>query len=237
MNMNFTIKDLAQDKLDDVKLKCINCSFWVDAGKPDLLTDVNISISIWEFLRSKFFELRSLRNKKKFLNFISASGGIIKAAFSSKKCIGILVAGRYYLFPKLKLFRFYPPDTNSVFLGCLFVLPEYRNLGVGKKLLISLEKDLIKNKISAIETVGKRLNEDMDIEDYVNSPIIPVKFLIKNGFYIKENAEIYPLLRLDLSTISIAKEFLQSRFALKNIVLKRAIKTPVNFRDHPETRN
>ncbi|MBM3706602.1 MAG: GNAT family N-acetyltransferase [Actinobacteria bacterium] len=231
MNLNFTIKDLTCEKVDSISLKCLNCTFWTDANNLNLLDDVNTGVTLWELLRNKFFELKSSRNKKKFLYFFSANGGTVKAAFSSKKCIGILVAGRYYLFPKLKLFSFYPPDTDSIFLGCLFVLPEYRNLGVGKRLLISLEKDLIKNKVGAIETVGKRLNDDMDIEDYVSSPIIPVKFLIKNGFYIKQNARTYPLLRLDLSAISIAKEFLQARFALKNIALKRAIKTPVNFRE------
>ncbi len=32
------------------------------------------------------------------------------------------------------------------FLDVYHVLPEYRNLGVGKKLLIALEKDLIEEK-------------------------------------------------------------------------------------------
>jgi len=110
-------------------------------------------------------------------------------------------------------------------------LPEYRNLGVGKKLLMSLEKELIKNNISAIETVAKRFNDDMDIEEYVNSPVIPVKFLIKNGFYVKKNDELYPLLRLDLSAISMVKDFIKTRFAFRNVLSERVEKSPVNFKN------
>ena len=104
-------------------------------------------------------------------------------------------------------------------------MPESRNLGVGKKLLMSIEKDLIKDKIGSIESIGKRLNDDMDIEEYINSPIIPVKFLIKNGFYIKKNDNLFPLLRLDLN--SIAKVFLEGRLFLKNLVPERVVRAPV----------
>jgi ribosomal protein S18 acetylase RimI-like enzyme len=231
VNLNFTIKDLTADKLDSVKLKCSNCSFWTDSSKLSFFDNLNISLTLRELIKSWFFELRSLSGKKRFLPFFIENGGLVKAAYSSKKCIGLLLAGKYYLFPKLKLFNFYPPDPNSIFLGCIYVLPEYRSLGVGKKLLMSLEKDLIKNNICAIETVAKRFNDDMDIEEYVNSPIIPIKFLIKNGFYVKKNDELYPLLRLDLSAISMVKDFLRSKFAFRNILSERVEKSPVNFKN------
>lgn len=231
VNLNFTIKDLTVDKLDEVKLKCSNCSFWTDNSKLSFFDNINISLTLWELLKSRFFELRSQKNKKKFLPFFIENGGTAKAAYSSKKCIGLLLAGKYYLFPKLKLFNFYPPDPSSIFLGCIYVLPEYRNLGVGKKLLLSLEKDLIKNNTGAIEAVAKRLNDDIDIDDYINSPVIPIKFLIKNGFYIKKNEEVYPLLRLDLSAISMVKGFLKAKFALKNVLAERVEKSPVNFKN------
>ena len=125
------------------------------------------------------------------------------------------MAGKYYLFPRLKFYKIFPPDSESIFLGCLYVLPEYRNLGAGKKLLMSLEKDLIVSRVNSIESIGKRLNDDMDIDEYINSPIIPVKFLIKNGFYIKKNDELFPLFRLDLSALSLVKGFLKDRFDLK----------------------
>jgi hypothetical protein len=231
MNLNFTIKNISSDQLETIKFKCASCTFWLDRGSSGINGDVTQSINIWELLKSKFFGIRNLNNKNNnYINSFSRSGGIIKAAFSNKKCIGILMAGKYYLFPRLKLYKIFPPDSESMFLGCLYVLPEYRNLGAGKKLLMSLEKDLIVSSINSIESIGKRLSDDTDIDDYINSPIIPVKFLVKNGFYIKKNDEFFPLFKLDLSALSLVRGFLKDRFDLKNLVLKRAVKSPATIR-------
>jgi ribosomal protein S18 acetylase RimI-like enzyme len=231
MNLNFTIKNISGDQLEAVKLKCANCTFWLDRGSLGLNDGTIKSINIWELLKSKFFGIRNLNNAgNNYINSFSRSGGIIKAAFSNQKCIGILMAGKYYLFPRLKLYKIFPPDSESMFLGCLYVLPEYRNLGAGKKLLMSLEKDLIVSQVNSIESMGKRLSDDMDIDEYINSPIIPVKFLIKNGFYIKKNDELFPLFRIDLSALSLVKGFLRGRFDLKNLALKRAVKSPATIR-------
>ena len=231
MNLNFTIKNISGFQLEDTKFKCTNCAFWLNQGSSVLNNGATKSINIWELLKCKFFEVRNLKNKNnRFIDSFSRSGGIIKAAYSNKKCIGILMAGKYYLFPRLKLYKIFPPDSESIFLGCLYVLPEYRNLGAGKKLLMSLEKDLIISRVNSIESLGKRLNDDMDVEEYINSPIIPVKFLIKNGFYIKKNDELFPLFRIDLSALSLVKGFLKGKFALKNLALERAVKSPATIR-------
>jgi ribosomal protein S18 acetylase RimI-like enzyme len=37
----------------------------------------------------------------------------------------------------------FPPDPDSTFLGCIYVEPEMRGMGVEKRLLIELEKDLL----------------------------------------------------------------------------------------------
>jgi ribosomal protein S18 acetylase RimI-like enzyme len=231
MDLNFTIKNISGDQLETIKFNCANCTFWLDRGSFGLNGGITKSINIWELLKSKFFGIRNLDNKNNnYIHSFSRSGGIIKAAFSNKKCIGILMAGKYYLFPRLKLYKIFPPDSESMFLGCLYILPEYRNLGAGKKLLMSLEKDLIVSHVNSIESIGKRLSDDMDIDEYINSPIIPVKFLIKNGFYIKKNDELFPLFRIDLSALSLVKGFLKGSFDLKNLVLKRAVKSPATIR-------
>ena len=46
-----------------------------------------------------------------------------------------------------------------------------------------------------------------------------------NGFYIKKNEGIFPLLRLDLN--SIVKQYLEEKVLIKNISLERGVKTPV----------
>ena len=133
MNLNFTIKNISGDQLEHIKFKCLNCEFWLSQGSSGFYDEISKSANIWELLKSKYFEIRNLKNKNnRFIDSFSRSGGIIKASFSNNKCIGILMAGKYYLFPRLKVYNIFPPDSESIFLGCLYVLPEYRNLGVGK---------------------------------------------------------------------------------------------------------
>lgn len=229
MNLNFNIKDLNFADLQKIKFKCVNCSFWLDNNK-NLFDDITGTPSITSLLKTKFIELKSNKNRDNFLTFFIKNGGRIKGAFSRKRCIGLLIAGKYYLFPKLKLFDIYPPDKDSIFLGCIYIVPEYRNIGAGKRLIIELEKDLIEEKINAIESVGKRMDDDIDIDEYINNPIIPVKFLIKNGFYIKKNNERFPLLRLELSSISMEEDPFSRKISLKNVAVENVIKDPAIFK-------
>ena len=228
MNLNCSIKNLDFNQLEKINIKCMRCNFWFGNSRSNfssLIEDFYKSGTFLDLFKSKIFELKSGRSKREFIYSFKRNGGIVKAAFNGKKCIGLLLAGKYYLFPKLKLFNIYPPDNNSIFLGCIHIVSEYRNFGMGKKLLMSLEKDLIEAGVESIEVIGKRLTDDIDEDEYENNPIIPVKFLIKNGFYIKKNDEFFPLLRLDLNTI--VKEFLKEKLLIKNFVLERGVKTPV----------
>jgi len=226
MNLSFKVKDLNIEQLEKTKIKCVDCKFWFNNGKANLLQDFYRSRNIWELIKSKIFEIKNRNNEGKDIFCFIKNGGIIKGAFDGRKCVGAILAGKYYNFPKLKSFDVFPPDNDSIFLGCIYIAPEYRNLGVGKKLLIELEKDLIKEKIKSIEAIGKRLNDDTSELEYYNSPLIPVKFLIKNGFYIKKNNEFFPLLRLDLKSIIISDLF-KGKLSLENIRLKKEFGSPV----------
>ena len=156
-------------------------------------------------------------------------GGIVKGAFKNRKCIGILIAGDYTIFPKLQSFRVFPPGPDSTFLGCIYVEPDERRSGVEKRLLVELEKYLLIKNIAAIETIGKRLDDDIDEEEFENSPLVSFKFLINNGFYLKKNDEQYPLLRLDLK--SIARGFSREELSLEKVAYKKTVRNPVIIRE------
>ncbi len=88
-------------------------------ARSSILEDITTTPSLLGFIKSKFTELRNVDSRNRFLPFILSNGGKVKAAYSNKKCIGLLIAGSYYLFPKLKSFHIYPPDNDSIFLGCI----------------------------------------------------------------------------------------------------------------------
>jgi hypothetical protein len=228
MSPRVIIWDLFNDKIGKLDIRCVNCSFWFDCDSESLLEAIsslkNIS-EIIDLLKRKLFEKNYNKTSQEKLAVFQNKGGIVKGAFKGKKCIGILFAGDYLLFPKLKSFKVFPPDKKSIFLGCIYVVPDQRDLGIEKRLLIELEKDLLKKKVDSIETIAKRPNDDIGEDEFEKSPLISFKFLINNGFYLRKNDEYYPLLRMDLH--SIAKDFVKEELTLEKIAYKKAVRNPV----------
>jgi len=228
MSIKMVIRDLFADKVEKLDIKCAKCDFWFDYNSKSLLKDIssvkNIS-EIKDLLKRKLFEKDYSKATQKKLAVFQDKGGMVKGAFKERKCIGIIFAGDYSLFPKLKSFEVFPPDPKSIFLGCIYVKPAHRKLGIEKRLLIELEKDLLKKKVASIETIAKRLNDEIDEDKFENSPLISFKFLINNGFYLKKNDECYPLLRLDLQ--SIARDFVKEEPAIEKLAYKKTARSPV----------
>jgi GNAT superfamily N-acetyltransferase len=228
MDLNLIIKDLSCKQLEKVKFRCIECNYWFDCDKTNFFKDLSEVRSFRElggFLKGKLFEGKTRRKSRNKIISFKENGGRIKTAFIGGKCIGLILAGNYYLFPRLKDFNVFPPDFESIFLGCIHVVLEYRGMGVGKRLLVEIEKELLKEKVKSIESIGKRLNDDIDEEQYWNSPLIPFKFLMNNGFYLKKNDTLFPLLRLDLK--SIAVDFAENRTILGKMALEEEIRSPI----------
>ena len=228
MSTKLIIRDLFADKIEKLDIKCVNCDFWFDYNNESLLkaiSNVKSISGVKELLQSKLFEKDYSKASRRKLAVFKNNGGIVKGAFKERKCAGILFAGNYSLFPKLKSFKVFPPDPKSIFLGCIYVEPAQRGLGIEKRLLIELEKDLLKKKAVSIETIAKRLNDDIDEDEFENSPLISFKFLINNGFYLKKNNEHHPLLRLDLQ--SIAKDFAIEELILEKLAYKKTARSPV----------
>lgn len=228
MSTKVNIRDLFAGKIEKLDIKCIECDYWFDYNGRSFLEDIsNIkSISgVKDLLQSKLFNKNYWKTSRKKLVVFQNNGGIVKGAFKERRCVGILFAGNYNLFPKLRSFKVFPPDPKSIFLGCIYVKPTLKELGIEKRLLIELEKDLLKKKVNSIETIAKRLNDDIEEDEFENSPLISFKFLINNGFYLKKNDEHYPLLRLDLK--SIARDFVKEELTLEKLAYKKAARSPV----------
>ena len=228
MSIKVIIRDLFADKIEKLDIKCVKCDFWFDYNSESLLKailNVKRISEVKELLQSKLFEKNYSKASQKKLAVFQNNGGIVKGAFKERKCVGILFAGNYSLFPKLKSFRVFPTDPKSIFLGCIYVEPAQKGSGIEKRLLMELEKDLLKKKAVSIETIAKRLNDGIDEDEFENSPLISFKFLINNGFYLKKNDEHHPLLRLDLQ--SIVNNFAIEDLILEKLAYKKVARNPV----------
>ncbi len=227
MDLNLKIKDLSYKQLETIQIRCLECDYWFDYGRINFLKELIQVRSFYEFkglLKGKLFEKSSGKKDRRKIVAFKMHGGRVKAAFVDKRCIGVILAGNYHLFPRLRSFNVFPPDFESVFLGCIYVVPEYQGMKVGKRLLIEMEKELIKEKAKSIESIGKRFNDDLDEDEYVNSPLIPFKFLINNGFQLKKNDPLFPLLRLDLKSIVV--DFAEERVLVGKTAMEKEAGAP-----------
>jgi ribosomal protein S18 acetylase RimI-like enzyme len=232
MRVKVRIRDISAEKLEEISVKCADCSFWFGNDDRSLLREILEIKSLLDFkslLRFKFRERIYKKTGAKKLGIFIDNGGIVKGAFKNRYCVGILCAGSCNLFPRLRSFKVYPPDPRSIFLGCIYVEPSHRGQGIKKRLLIELEKDLIRKKAYSIETIGKRPDDDIAEEEFENSPLLSFKFLINNGFYLKKNDRLFPLLRLDLK--SIARDFTAEESVIKKVAYKRAVRSPVIMKE------
>jgi len=232
MDLNIKLKNIGYSDCLKLKIKCQGCDYWFKCDKSGFAGKLGESFKLPFFLKSKLFEFKSKNNKSISFGPFIKSGGQIKIAYLNKDEIkGLIVYGDYYLFPKLKEFKVYPPDSSSVFLACMFVEPQYQDFGVGERLLLSVEKDMLNKGKKSLESVAKRQNDDISEAEYENLHLISFKFLINNGFFIKKNDEYFPLLRLDLSTIETVLSKEQSLFARLFAKKELSRSTFVNAKD------
>ena len=86
-----------------------------------------------------------------------------------------------------------PVSRDAVLLATLAVDPAYEGQGIGRVLLQSMARDLIKRKVRAVEVFADRVWTRRDCH-------VPVAFLEASGFQVVREHPRFPLLRMDLRT-------------------------------------
>jgi GNAT superfamily N-acetyltransferase len=87
-----------------------------------------------------------------------------------------------------------PVSRDAVLLATLAVDPAFEGQGIGRVLLQSMARDLIKRKVRAIEVFADRVWMGRHCH-------VPVAFLEASGFQVVREHPRYPLLRMDLRTV------------------------------------
>jgi len=87
-----------------------------------------------------------------------------------------------------------PVSRDAVLLATLSVSPRFEGQGIGRVLLQSMARDLIKRKVRAVEAFADRVWTGRNCH-------IPIDFLEACGFQVVREHPRYPLLRMDLRTV------------------------------------
>lgn len=173
------IVPLSLANIDDLPSMCRGCTYWVTAEK----------------LPPKCGTPDDPAAKEDWVDSTTSSWGECgDLLYVESDLVAHAIYGPATAFPQTTHFAAGPVSADAVFLSCLLVRDDVRRHGVAKTLLQAVEKSLFTRHAKAIEAFAR--NPGLD----EISALGPVDFYLKNGFYVKHDHPLYPLVRLDLKT-------------------------------------
>jgi GNAT superfamily N-acetyltransferase len=135
------------------------------------------------------------------------------------RVIGFIKYAPPGFFPQAKHFPAAPPSDDAVFIACLHVVDDARHLGLGKLLLHACLRDLLLR--------GERAVESYAFDGRVAElPVVSLQFLIQQGFEIVRPHREFPLLRLNLKSVSTVTENVEAVLETLNIPLRVPKRAP-----------
>ena len=180
--MGRRLTPLTLDNLPDLPKRCRSCVFWEldpvsgeaasKAGKPELEKEAWISAVLLEW------------------------GSCGRVAYVDDVPAGFVLYAPPAYVPRSTAFPTSPVSPDAVQLMTSRILPGYQGQGLGRVLVQTVAKDLVRRGFKAIEAFGDARWEEP-------SCVLPADHLLAVGFKTVRPHTRYPRLRLDLrSTIS-----------------------------------
>jgi len=174
------VLSLTLDRIKDLPEPCVSCIFWelnpalaaasIARGDPGLDKEAWLSGALLEW------------------------GSVGQIVYLAGVPAGYITYAPPHLVPRATAFPTAPVSADAVMLMASRVVPRFAGQGLGRVLIQSAAKDVMRRGIRAIEAFGYRGNP--------NSPkaacVIPADFLTAVGFKTVREHRTYPRLRLDL---------------------------------------
>lgn len=176
---------LTLDNLPDLPGRCRSCVFWeldpvsgeaaVKAGKPELEKEAWISAVLLEW------------------------GSCGRVVYVDDVPAGFVLYAPPAYVPRSTAFPTSPVSPDAVQLITGLIIPEYQGQGLGRVMVQTVAKDVLRRGFKAIEAFGDARSEQ--------SPcVLPADHLLAVGFKTVRPHPVYPRLRLDLRTTLSWKE-------------------------------
>ncbi|MGI5350052.1 N-acetyltransferase family protein [Streptomyces sp. CA-250714] len=173
---------LTLDNLPDLPKRCRGCTFWEldpvsgeeakKAGRPDLEKEAWISAVLLEW------------------------GSCGRVVYVDDVAVGYVLYAPPAYVPRSFAFPTSPVSPDAVQLMTAFLLPEFRGQGLGRVIVQTVAKDLLRRGFKAIEAFG-------DAQWAEPACVLPADHLLSVGFKTVRPHPRHPRLRLELrSTVS-----------------------------------
>ena len=176
---------LTLDNLPDLPERCRSCVFWeldpvsgeaaVKAGKPELEKEAWISAVLLEW------------------------GSCGRVVYVDDVPAGFVLYAPPAYVPRSTAFPTSPVSPDAVQLITGLIIPEYQGQGLGRVMVQTVAKDVLRRGFKAIEAFG-------DARSGQGSCVLPADHLLAVGFKTVRPHPVHPRLRLDLRTTLSWKE-------------------------------
>ncbi len=176
---------LTLDNLPDLPKRCRSCVFWeldpvsgeaaVKAGTPELEKEAWISAVLLEW------------------------GSCGRVAYVDEVPVGFVLYAPPAYVPRSTAFPTSPVSPDAVQLMTAWIMPSYQGQGLGRVMVQTVAKDLLRRGFKAIEAFGNaRWTEP--------ACLLPAEHLLSVGFKTVRPHPLHPRLRLELRTTLSWKE-------------------------------
>jgi ribosomal protein S18 acetylase RimI-like enzyme len=197
------ILNISLSELNNIPHPCKSCEYWEVSAAP---------------IKNNQQEGVSFYKEEWYSSYLLSWGSCGKIMKRDGNAVGYAQFGLPAFFKGLTLYRNSKHlDSSALFISCLYIVDEYRGLGLGKELLRSVISEVSKKRIWSIETIARR--------DSSENPSGPLEFYLANGFYIKKDDFEYPIVRLE--TRSVLRVTEKVKKILREIELTAPTRAPV----------
>ena len=189
--MTRRLRALTLADLDRLPTGCGSCAFWESEKR---LERRCASASDAEGMREWY------------LRVTGEWGDCGRVAYEDDEVLGFIKYAPSGYFPQAATFAAHPLDQSVPLLACLHIAPEARHRGLGSVLLRAALRDLAgrgERRVEAFAAAQKAAVLD-------ESPVLGLEFLLRNGFTVSRPDPEYPLLKLDVRSLALFTENLES---------------------------
>lgn len=128
-----------------------------------------------------------------------------RVATDGNEVLGFVKYAPSRYFPQALTFPSVPANLEVPLIACLHVSPDARHRGLGKLLLQAALRDLTLRGERCVETFASTEPIEREL-----SPMPSMDFLLRQGFTVSRPDPAYPLMRLDMKSLALLTENLES---------------------------
>jgi len=186
------ISSLTLDRVQDLPEPCGSCIFW----------ELDPALAAASIARGD-----PGLDKESWLSAVMLEWGSVgQIAYVDEVPAGYVTYAPPYLVPRAAAFPTSPVSADAVILMTARVVPDFAGQGIGRVLIQSAAKDVMRRGVRAVEAFGYRGDPD----SAKAACVIPVGFLTAVGFKTVREHRTYPRLRLDLRTTLTWREDMEA---------------------------